>query len=172
MVAIGVMEALTPAPVAHIGVVSTQQSVGTASCGLPLLKQNASVAFGLRGDFRQYPSAVGLVASSFRVGGGRRQWERSAVNVSAIDAAQPFDYESKRSQELEKSSKLKVGIVGFGNFGQFLAERMVKQGHQVLAHSRRDYGEKARELGVTYFRSVLDCSSQRESFYISLLQCK
>lgn len=148
MVAIGsVMEALMISSHAH-----TQNVV--ASCGLPLLRQNAqcAMALDLRGQFRRRPSPV-LVARTFRIG-GRRQQKRSAVNVSAIDAAQPFDYESKRSQELEKSSKLRVGIVGFGNFGQFLAERIVKQGHRVLAHSRRDYSEKARELGVAFFRSV------------------
>ncbi|KAL3677851.1 hypothetical protein R1sor_020807 [Riccia sorocarpa] len=74
----------------------------------------------------------------------------------AIDAAQGFDYESIRLQELEKKSKLKVGIVGFGNFGQFLAARIVKQGHTVLAHSRSDYSATARKLGVTYFRDPDD----------------
>jgi arogenate dehydrogenase (NADP+) len=129
-----------------------------ASWRLPLLRQYAgSMAVDLRGQFRQPPSQS-LVARTFRVEGRRQQQQqqRSAVDVSAIDAAQPFDYESKRSQELEKSSKLKVGIVGFGNFGQFLAERIVKQGHRVLAHSRRDYSEKARELGVAYFRDADD----------------
>jgi hypothetical protein len=80
---------------------------------------------------------------------------KSAVEVSAIDAAQSFDYESKRLQELEKRNKLKVGIVGFGNFGQFLAERIIKQGHRVLAYSRTDYSEKAKKLGAAFFRS--DC---------------
>lgn len=125
-----------------------------ASWRLPLLRQYAgSMAVDLRGQFRQPPSQ--LLAGTFRVE-GRRLQQRSAVDVSAIDAAQPFDYESKRSQELEKSSKLKVGIVGFGNFGQFLAERILKQGHRVLAHSRRDYSEKARELGVAFFRDADD----------------
>lgn len=152
MVAIGVMETLTPTPVGmSLSHPQTQNVV--ASGGLPLLRQNAgcSIAFDLRGDFREHTV---FVARTFRVRGRRSQRQRSAVNVSAIDAAQPFDYESKRSQELEKSSKLKVGIVGFGNFGQFLAERIVKQGHTVLAHSRRDYSGKARELGVAFFRSV------------------
>ena len=67
---------------------------------------------GIAGRFRQHLNPV-LVARTFRVGGRRQQ--RSAVNVSAIDAAQPFDYESKRSQELEKSSKLKIGIVVLDN---------------------------------------------------------
>lgn len=27
---------------------------------------------------------------------------------------------------------LKIGIIGFGNFGQFIGERMVKAGHRVI----------------------------------------
>lgn len=74
------------------------------------------------------------------------------VEVTAIDAAQPFDYESKRILEMEKKNKLKVGIVGFGNFGQFLATTIIKQGHKVLAYSRTDYSDKARKLGASFFR--------------------
>ncbi|KAJ0239829.1 hypothetical protein HA466_0225520 [Hirschfeldia incana] len=51
---------------------------------------------------------------------------------------------------------LKIGIVGFGNFGQFLAKTMVKQGHTVLAYSRTDYTDAAAELGVSYFSDVDD----------------
>lgn len=73
------------------------------------------------------------------------------VKVEAIDAAQAFDYEAKRSKELNDAAKLKIGIVGFGNFGQFLAKKIVQQGHTVLAHSRSDYSEIACEMGVSYF---------------------
>ncbi len=87
------------------------------------------------------------------------------LNVQCLDAAQPFDYESKKSSsqtssvkeaqmlasqqppggaeamagsipEADEGSRLKIGIVGFGTFGQFLARRFVRQGHQVLATSR------------------------------------
>lgn len=51
---------------------------------------------------------------------------------------------------------LKIGIVGFGNFGQFLAKTMVKQGHAVLAYSRTDYTEAASKLGVSYFSDIDD----------------
>lgn len=51
---------------------------------------------------------------------------------------------------------LKIGIVGFGNFGQFLAKTMVKQGHAVLAYSRTDYTDAAAELGVSYFSDIDD----------------
>ncbi|KAF8086038.1 hypothetical protein N665_0636s0010 [Sinapis alba] len=51
---------------------------------------------------------------------------------------------------------LKIGIVGFGNFGQFLAKTMVKQGHTVLAYSRTDYTDAAAKLGVSYFSDLDD----------------
>ncbi|KAF9626096.1 hypothetical protein IFM89_030943 [Coptis chinensis] len=70
--------------------------------------------------------------------------------VRAIDAAQPFDLEAKSYEHFEKSTRLKIGIVGFGNFGQFLAKTLVKQGHTVLAYSRSDYSDIARELGVSF----------------------
>lgn len=152
----GVMEALIPAPAAHSGMkfshpqgkhVVVSSKIGFAS------RQSEGIGFNVQGNVWNQQRRV-LVGEDFRVRGRRSQRERAVVDVSAIDAAQAFDYESRKSQELEKSSKLRVGIVGFGNFGQFLAERIVKQGHTVLAHSRRDYREKARELGVAYFRLV------------------
>uniref|UniRef100_A0A0D6QYL8 Prephenate/arogenate dehydrogenase domain-containing protein n=1 Tax=Araucaria cunninghamii TaxID=56994 RepID=A0A0D6QYL8_ARACU len=78
------------------------------------------------------------------------------VKIKALDAAQPFDYESKKIKEMEKKNKLKIGIVGFGNFGQFLAKTIVKQGHTVLAHSVTDYSEVARRMGVSFFKDPDD----------------
>ncbi|EEH56094.1 uncharacterized protein MICPUCDRAFT_4596, partial [Micromonas pusilla CCMP1545] len=74
----------------------------------------------------------------------------------AIDAAQPFDFESKARKKIEKSRTLTIGIVGFGNFGQFLAKRFVKCGHDVIATSRGDYYATASELGVAYYRDPDD----------------
>ncbi|KAF5205521.1 Arogenate dehydrogenase 2 protein [Thalictrum thalictroides] len=76
---------------------------------------------------------------------------RNDLRIQAIDAAQPFDLESKIVQRFEKSSKLKIAIVGFGNFGQFLAKTLVTQGHTVLAHSRSDYSHIAHDMGVSFF---------------------
>lgn len=122
---------------------------------LPLLSTQAQSLVG--GSSFAMPALInhGHGASGCSVWG--RGW-KSAVEVSAIDAAQSFDYESKRLQELEKRNKLKVGIVGFGNFGQFLAERIIKQGHRVLAYSRTDYSEKAKKLGAAFFRSDYHCT--------------
>ncbi|QHN86779.1 Arogenate dehydrogenase 2 [Arachis hypogaea] len=55
--------------------------------------------------------------------------------VHAIYVAQLFDYESKLAKEFTISQCLKIAIIGFSNFGQFLATALVRQGHTVLAHS-------------------------------------
>lgn len=66
------------------------------------------------------------------------------------------------------SRPLHIGIVGFGTFGQFLAERFVKAGHRVCATSRRDYGAAADELGVRFFTDLDDfCENHPEVVIIS-----
>ncbi|XP_058110448.1 arogenate dehydrogenase 2, chloroplastic-like [Magnolia sinica] len=49
---------------------------------------------------------------------------------------------------------LKIGIIGFGPFAQFLTKTMLKQGHSIAATSRTDYSHLSSELGVTFFRDV------------------
>lgn len=46
---------------------------------------------------------------------------------------------------------MKIGIVGFGPFAQFLAKTMIKQGHSITASSRSDYSEVCKHLGVASF---------------------
>ena len=46
----------------------------------------------------------------------------------------PFDFEHKAKNIIAKRRQLKIGIVGFGTFGQFLAGRLVAAGHQVKAN--------------------------------------
>lgn len=75
-----------------------------------------------------------------------------AVNVKALDAAMPFDFEHKAQAQLTKSKQLTVGIVGFGTFGQFLARRLVQAGNRVTqllqlpspSHSAQRRGHPAR----------------------------
>lgn len=50
--------------------------------------------------------------------------------MSALDVAMPFDFEHKAQQLLARAGKLRVGVVGFGTFGQFLAKRLVAAGHE------------------------------------------
>ncbi|PRQ50008.1 putative arogenate dehydrogenase (NADP(+)) [Rosa chinensis] len=58
------------------------------------------------------------------------------------------------SDHFDDNSRLKIAIVGFGNFGQFLAKTIIRQGHIVLAYSRSDYYDVAQKLGVTYCSDV------------------
>lgn len=51
---------------------------------------------------------------------------------------------------LTPSKRLAIGIVGFGNFGQFLAKEFVRQGHRVIGNSRRDYTKIAESIGCEY----------------------
>ncbi|RDX79199.1 Arogenate dehydrogenase 1, chloroplastic, partial [Mucuna pruriens] len=53
-----------------------------------------------------------------------------------------------------QSQSLKIGIVGFGTFGQFLAKTMTKQGHTLTATSRSDYSDLCRQMGIHFFRDV------------------
>lgn len=49
----------------------------------------------------------------------------------ALDAAMPFDFEAKANARMKHASALRIGIVGFGTFGQFLAKRLIQAGHKV-----------------------------------------
>ncbi|XP_058075148.1 arogenate dehydrogenase 2, chloroplastic-like [Magnolia sinica] len=80
-----------------------------------------------------------------------RTSQHHTIQIRALDAAQPYDYESQICTNFQNNAKLKIGIIGFGNYGQFLAKTITKQGHTVLAHSRSDYSETARKLGVSFF---------------------
>lgn len=79
------------------------------------------------------------------------------MKIRALDAAQTFDYESIASKS---NSHLKIAIVGFGNFGQFLAKTFASQGHTLLAHSRSDYSQVARSLNTQFFHDPHDLCEQ------------
>eukprot|EP00192_Tetraselmis_astigmatica_P010924 CAMPEP_0117655248 /NCGR_PEP_ID=MMETSP0804-20121206/4180_1 /TAXON_ID=1074897 /ORGANISM="Tetraselmis astigmatica, Strain CCMP880" /LENGTH=344 /DNA_ID=CAMNT_0005461591 /DNA_START=48 /DNA_END=1082 /DNA_ORIENTATION=+ len=81
---------------------------------------------------------------------------RAGFRVSALDAAQPFDLESRLEARAKKEKQLKIGIVGFGNFGQFLAKRFISHGHKLIATSRGDYNTVAVALGVRFFPDIDD----------------
>ncbi|KAF3433324.1 hypothetical protein FNV43_RR24426 [Rhamnella rubrinervis] len=58
------------------------------------------------------------------------------------------------SSSSSSSTNLKIGIIGFGPFAQFLAKTMINQGHTITAASRTDYSELCHDLGVSFFRDV------------------
>lgn len=78
------------------------------------------------------------------------------AGVVALDAAFPFDREAKLRARHSQQTRLKIGIVGFGTFGQFLAKRMVQAGHEVIATSRSPYHDIAAQIGVSYFTDADD----------------
>lgn len=57
---------------------------------------------------------------------------------------------------MSQTRRLKIGIVGFGTFGQFIAKRLVEAGHEVIATSRTPYFEEAKKIGVEYFTDADD----------------
>jgi arogenate dehydrogenase (NADP+), plant len=58
---------------------------------------------------------------------------------------------SVRMEKLDalRSRPLKIGIIGFGRFGQFIARTFAKHG-SVVATSRSDYTDLASGMGITY----------------------
>ncbi|CAM0903073.1 unnamed protein product [Alopecurus aequalis] len=83
--------------------------------------------------------------------------------VRATDGArQPFDNGiSAIEEETGEHPRLKIAIVGFGSFGQFLAQTFARQGHTLLAHSRSDHSAAAAALGATFFADPQDlCECQ------------
>ncbi|MBA0597423.1 hypothetical protein Gorai_007229 [Gossypium raimondii] len=83
----------------------------------------------------------------------------SAFSSNALrsqDVTIPYEFKGKILESVDDSSKLKVAIVGFGNFGQFLAKTLARQGHSVLAYSRTDYRDAAQKLGVSFFSDAND----------------
>ncbi|XP_010279113.1 PREDICTED: arogenate dehydrogenase 2, chloroplastic-like [Nelumbo nucifera] len=62
--------------------------------------------------------------------------------------------EPSMAPKAEPEDPLRVGIVGFGNFGQFIAKGLRRQGHNVLATSRSDYSEYCEEHGIEFFRNM------------------
>ncbi|OVA11864.1 Prephenate dehydrogenase [Macleaya cordata] len=56
--------------------------------------------------------------------------------------------------EIVVEPAIKIGIIGFGNFGQFLARAFQRQGHSIVATSRSDYSDYCLNNGIEFFRDV------------------
>jgi len=61
---------------------------------------------------------------------------------------------SNQHLKLMNTEPLRILIVGFGGFGQFLAKTYVRQGHTVMGTSRGDYTAIAKKIGVEYKRNA------------------
>ncbi|XP_015573760.3 arogenate dehydrogenase 2, chloroplastic-like [Ricinus communis] len=79
-----------------------------------------------------------------------------SLRIRAIDAAQPYDYEAQLKSQHLKSQSLKIAFIGFGNFGQFLAKTLSRQGHTLLAYSRTNYTDIAKQLNTRFYNNPHD----------------
>lgn len=84
------------------------------------------------------------------------QAQNGAALVPSSKPMRSLDPKAQILDSSDDNSRLKIGIVGFGNFGQFLAKTIVRRGHKVLAYSRSDYSDVAQQLGVSYFSDADD----------------
>eukprot|EP00798_Chlamydomonas_sp_ICE-L_P005102 gene5102-34902_t len=86
----------------------------------------------------------------------------STSRYSSVSRPKEFDLEARWSRARAKSKKLRIGLVGFGSFGQFLAKRLVLRGHTVMAYNaKEDYRKEAAALGVQYFSDADDFCEER-----------
>ncbi|KAL3629672.1 Arogenate dehydrogenase 2, chloroplastic [Castilleja foliolosa] len=97
---------------------------------------------------------------SFSTSLPRRHYSHRRLKIRAIDAAQPYDFEAHLTNRFSQSTKLKIAVIGFGNFGQFLAKSFVRQGHTVYAHSRSNYNSAAQSIGAAFFSDLHDLCEQ------------
>ncbi|KAL3334394.1 hypothetical protein AABB24_030901, partial [Solanum stoloniferum] len=65
-----------------------------------------------------------------------------------------FSVASMSSSSSSQPKPLRIGIIGFGPFAQFLAKTMMKQGHFIRVTSRSDYSELCANLGILFFRDM------------------
>eukprot|EP00934_Nitzschia_sp_Nitz4_P006179 Nitzschia sp. Nitz4//scaffold55_size114948//71815//73068//NITZ4_003908-RA/size114948-processed-gene-0.72-mRNA-1//-1//CDS//3329554551//6169//frame0 len=95
----------------------------------------------------------------------RRQQSMPSITFDDTSVAGPGRLEELKQKEAElarqlasirvqkvaalRSRPLKIGIVGFGRFGQFIAKTFAKHGSLVVT-SRTDYTDVADEMGATY----------------------
>ncbi|KAL7229234.1 hypothetical protein ACSBR2_007854 [Camellia fascicularis] len=52
------------------------------------------------------------------------------------------------------SRTVKIGIICFGPFAQFLSKTMLKQGHSITATSRSDHSHISLQLGISFYRDM------------------
>ncbi|CAN8062244.1 unnamed protein product [Agarophyton chilense] len=62
--------------------------------------------------------------------------------------------------------RLTIGIVGFGNFGQFLGKRFASQGHRVIGQSRGKYFDAAAAIGCEYVQHADELMDQEPEVVI------
>jgi len=67
-----------------------------------------------------------------------------------------------------ESKRLKIAVIGFGNFGQFLAKTFVKHA-DVVACNRTDYSAQAKAIGVTYYNDPESLLSKEDDIDVVVI---
>ena len=67
----------------------------------------------------------------------------------AVSPRSPLMNGDSNSKVVPRKPKMKVGILGFGNFGQFLAQKL-KNEYDVYGYSRSDYSEIAMQFEIQW----------------------
>ena len=78
----------------------------------------------------------------------------------------------EQKRKILNDNPLSIGIIGFGNYGQFLAKRFKKQGHIISALSRTNYSNLASLMDVNYYyytRPQLHDFFQQENLDVILI---
>lgn len=68
---------------------------------------------------------------------------------------------------------MKVGVIGVGQMGWHMANRLARAGHDVIAHDPRpEIGSRLREIGVRSAASACEVSRQAEATILMVLNSK
>lgn len=77
-------------------------------------------------------------------------YENDQAPTAAGDAVAAAPRQNSHRSGARASKRLKIGIIGFGKFGQFISRKFVAD-HDVLAMGRGDYTAVADDMGVCIF---------------------
>eukprot|EP00903_Cladosiphon_okamuranus_P012334 g11563.t1 len=102
------------------------------------------------GSYARDSTLVGPVSDTLEalargLGGGAM----AATAAGDAIAASPRQ-KNERHSSTRASRRLKIGIIGFGKFGQFISKKFVAD-HDVVAMGRGDYTAAADEMGVKFY---------------------
>lgn len=87
--------------------------------------------------------------------------DRNEVDIAAAEVKAARQALVEAQQRLEAAEKnlasvrhLRIMIVGFSTFGQFLAKTFLRLGHKVIGTGRSDYTKEAWEMGAEYTQDM------------------
>lgn len=77
--------------------------------------------------------------------------ELAEIKAKEAELVSQLDQIKMEKARVLATRRLRIGIVGYGRFGQFLAEAFRRAHHDVSVLSRSDRSAEAAEVGATYF---------------------